>query len=196
MYPGGNGFEYFATFFGALNCFNSAGQYDYANTKTCPGATKLMDWLTSFKPYPYAQVNSMNATYGAVAGGDDDPFVAGKEGFNMDGPWEGAQNVPDANPSMVGNFGVVPFPGTVAGPSTIGQGNFNIIPKGAADPTAAFEFITCQPDDCRRPRLPGLCEEVPMDVDIPGADVKQVLPGARPLDARVAGRDSHGHGQQ
>jgi ABC-type glycerol-3-phosphate transport system substrate-binding protein len=43
---------------------------------------------------------------------------------------------------MVGNFGVVPFPGTVAGPSTIGQGNFNIIPKGAADPTAAFEFIT------------------------------------------------------
>jgi len=68
MYPGGNGFEYFATFFGALNCFNSAGQYDYANTKTCPGATKLMDWLTSFKPYPYAQVNSMNATYGAVAG--------------------------------------------------------------------------------------------------------------------------------
>ena len=142
MYPGANGFEYFATFFGALNCFNSAGQYDYANTKTCPGATKVMDWLTNFKPYPYAQVNSMNATYGAVAGGDDDPFVAGKEGFNMDGPWEGAQNVPDANPAMEGNFGVVPFPGTVAGPSTIGQGNFNIIPKGASDPAAAFEFIT------------------------------------------------------
>jgi multiple sugar transport system substrate-binding protein len=142
MYPGANGYQYFSTFFGALNCFNSAGQYDYANTKTCPGATALMNWLTNFKSYPYAQVNSMNATYGAVAGGDDDPFVAGKEGFNMDGPWEGAQNIPDANPSMEGNFGVIPFPGTVGGPSTIGQGNFNIIPEGASNSRDAFEFIT------------------------------------------------------
>jgi len=75
-------------------------------------------------------------------GGDDDAFVAGKEGFYMDGPWEGAQNIPVTNPAMVGNFGVVPFPGTVAGPSTFGQGNYNIIPKGASDPSAAFTFIS------------------------------------------------------
>jgi ABC-type glycerol-3-phosphate transport system substrate-binding protein len=37
---------------------------------------------------------------------------------------------------------VIPFPGTVGGSSTLGQGNFNIIPKGASDPQAAFEFIT------------------------------------------------------
>ena len=83
----------------------------------------------------------MQTAYGAVAGGDDDPFVAGKEGFDMDGPWEGAQNIPVTNPAMVGNFGVVPFPGTVGGPSTFGQGNYNIIPKGAANPQPAFTFI-------------------------------------------------------
>ena len=43
---------------------------------------------------------------------------------------------------MVGNFGVVPFPGTEPGPSTFGQGNYNIIPKGAAHPAAAFTFIS------------------------------------------------------
>jgi multiple sugar transport system substrate-binding protein len=142
LYPTGNvTFEYYAPFFGALNCFNAAGQYDYAGA-SCTGALTLMKWFQTFDKYPYAQVNSMEATYGAVAGGDDDAFVAGKEGFNMDGPWEGAQNVPDANPKMEGNFGVEAFPGTVGGPGTIGQGNFNIIPKGAADPAAAFEFIT------------------------------------------------------
>jgi len=47
----------------------------------------------------------------------------------MDGPWEGAQNVPDANPSMVGNFGVVPFPGTVAGPARSGKATSTSSPR-------------------------------------------------------------------
>jgi multiple sugar transport system substrate-binding protein len=59
----------------------------------------------------------------------------------MDGPWEGAQNIPVTNPAMVNNFGVVPFPNTVGGPSTFGQGNYNIIAKGSAHPQQAFEFI-------------------------------------------------------
>jgi multiple sugar transport system substrate-binding protein len=84
----------------------------------------------------------METAYGAVAGGDDDAFVAGKEGFDMDGPWEGAQNIPVTNHAMAGNFGVVAFPGTVGGPSTFGQGNYNIVPKGAAHPAQAFTFIS------------------------------------------------------
>jgi multiple sugar transport system substrate-binding protein len=84
----------------------------------------------------------MEAAYGNVSGGDDDAFVAGTEGFNMTGPWEGFQDIPAVNPKMVGNFGVVAFPGTQPGPSTIGAGNMNIIPKGASDPAAAFEFVT------------------------------------------------------
>ncbi|HYA45780.1 MAG TPA: hypothetical protein VED59_09235, partial [Acidimicrobiales bacterium] len=34
------------------------------------------------------------------------------------------------------------FPGTVPVAATLGQGNFNIIPKGAAHPEQAFEFIS------------------------------------------------------
>jgi len=132
------GFEYYGSFFGAVNCFTSSGQYAFAS---CKGAQNEAKFFASYDKYPYSDVAAMETAYGAVAGGDDDAFVAGKEGFDMDGPWEGAQNIPDTNPKMVGNFGVVAFPGTEPGPSTFGQGNYNIIPKGASDPKAAFTFI-------------------------------------------------------
>jgi multiple sugar transport system substrate-binding protein len=139
FYPSYNqGFEYFGSFFGAVNCFDSTGKYSF---ESCPGATNEANFFSQYASYPYSSVAAMETAYGAVAGGDDDAFVAGKEGFNMDGPWEGAQNIPVTNPSMVGNFGVVPFPNTVGGPSTFGQGNYNIIPKGSAHPQQAFEFI-------------------------------------------------------
>jgi multiple sugar transport system substrate-binding protein len=134
----GNGFEFYSPFFGATNCFNSAGKYDYEN---CKGAQTEMNWIASFSKYPYAQVQALQTAEGEVAGGQTDVFVAGKAGFVLSGPWEGAQNIPVANPKMEGNFGVIPFPGTVPVPSTLGQGNFNIIPKGAAHPAQAFEFI-------------------------------------------------------
>jgi multiple sugar transport system substrate-binding protein len=134
----GSAFEYFGSFFGAVNCFDSAGKYDL---ESCPGAQAEANFFAQYDTYPYSQVDAMQTAYGSVAGGDDDAFVAGKEGFNMDGPWEGAQNIPVTNPSMVGNFGVVPFPNTVGGPSTFGQGNYNIVPKGAAHPKQAFEFM-------------------------------------------------------
>jgi multiple sugar transport system substrate-binding protein len=132
------GFEYFGSFFGAVNCFSSGGQYDFAG---CPGAQTEANFFADYDHYPYSSVAAMETAYGAVAGGDDDAFVAGKEGFTMDGPWEGAQNIPVTDPAMAHNFGVVPFPNTVGGPSTFGQGNYNIIPKGAAHPQQAFEFI-------------------------------------------------------
>jgi multiple sugar transport system substrate-binding protein len=134
-----SGFEYFGSFFGAVNCFNSAGQYDFAN---CKGAQAEANFFAQYDHYPYSAVDAMETAYGNVAGGDDDAFVAGKEGFIMDGPWEGAQNIPVTNPSMTRNFGVVAFPHTVGGPSTFGQGNYNIVPKGASDPAAAFTFIS------------------------------------------------------
>jgi multiple sugar transport system substrate-binding protein len=132
------GFEYFGSFFGAVNCFDSGGKYNFEN---CPGARNEANFFAQYAQYPYSSVAAMETAYGQVAGGDDDAFVAGKEGFVMDGPWEGAQNIPVTNPSMASNFGVVAFPNTVGGPSTFGQGNYNIIPKGSAHPQQAFEFI-------------------------------------------------------
>jgi multiple sugar transport system substrate-binding protein len=133
------GMEYFDSFFGAVNCLDSSGKYELAS---CPGAQAEAKFLATYNNYPYSLVAAMETAYGAVEGGDDDAFVAGKEGFDMDGPWEGAQNIPVTNSAMTSNFGVVPFPGTVGGPSTFGQGNYNIIPKGAAHPAQAFEFIS------------------------------------------------------
>src|SRR6185437_2164207 len=100
------------------NCFDSSGKYNFEN---CASAKNEANFFAQYAKYPYSSITAMEDAYGAVAGGDDDAFVAGKEGFVMDGPWEGAQNIPVTNKSMVGKFGVVPFPNTVGGPSTFGQ---------------------------------------------------------------------------
>jgi multiple sugar transport system substrate-binding protein len=138
FYPYQEGFVAYASSFGAVNCFNSAGKYDYEG---CAGAKQEANWLGQYDHYPYGTVTAMEDAYGDVAGGDDDPFVAGKEGFILDGPWEGTQNIPAINPAMEKNFGVEAFPGIEPQPSTFGGGNYNIIPRGAAHPQQAFEFI-------------------------------------------------------
>lgn len=139
FYPNyAQGFEYFGSFFGAVNCFDSTGKYDLEN---CPGAKAEANFFAQYAQYPYSSVAALQTALGNVVGGSADAFVAGKEGFYMSGPWEGALSIPAENPSMASNFGVVPFPGTVGGPSTFGQGNYNIIPKGAAHPQQAFQFM-------------------------------------------------------
>lgn len=141
FYPdvNGNGFQFYTSFFNATNCFNKAGKYDFEN---CPGAQREMNWIASYAKYPYSQIMALQTAVGQVAGGQTDIWTRGLAGFVLSGPWEGAQNVPTSNPGMIGNFGVEAFPGTVPIPSTLGQGNFNIIPKGSAHPQQAFEFIS------------------------------------------------------
>jgi len=141
FYPdvNGNGFQFYTSFFNATNCFNKAGKYDFEN---CPGAQTEMNWIASYDKYSYAQVMALQTAVGEVAGGQTDIWTRGLAGFVLSGPWEGAQSVPTSNPAMEGNFGVEAFPGTVPIPSTLGQGNFNIIPKGSAHPAQAFEFIS------------------------------------------------------
>lgn len=141
FYPdvNGNGFQFYTSFFNATNCFNKAGKYDFEN---CAGAIKEMNWIASYDKYPYAQVMALQTAVGQVAGGQTDIWTRGLAGFVLSGPWEGAQNVPTSNPAMEGNFGVEAFPGTVPVPSTLGQGNFNIIPKGSKNPAQAFEFVS------------------------------------------------------
>jgi multiple sugar transport system substrate-binding protein len=139
FYPNySQGFEYFGSFFGAVNCFDSSGKYDLED---CPGAKAEASFFDQYAKYPYAGVAALQTALGNVVGGSSDAFVAGEEGFYMSGPWEGAQSIPAENPKMKDNFGVIAFPGTVSGPSTFGQGNYNIIPTGAAHPQQAFEFM-------------------------------------------------------
>ncbi|MGO9334363.1 MAG: extracellular solute-binding protein [Acidimicrobiales bacterium] len=135
----GNGFQFYTSFFGATNCFNKAGKYDFAS---CPGAQAEMKWIASFDKYSYAQVMALQTDLGFVAGGQTDIFTNGKSGFELSGPWVGAENIPVSNPDLEGHFGVEAFPGIEPKPSTLGQGNFNIIPKGSKHVAQAFEFIS------------------------------------------------------
>lgn len=141
FYPdtNGNGFQFYTTYFDATNCITKSGKYDFEN---CAGAKNEMNWIASYDKYPYSQVMALQTAEGEVAGGQTDLFTGEKAAFILSGPWEGAQDVPTANPAMKGDFGVEPFPASVGGASTIGQGNFNIIPKGSKHPQQAFEFIS------------------------------------------------------
>ena len=54
FYPSYNqGMEYFDSFFGAVNCFDSSGKYDLAS---CPGAQAEANFLASYDNYPYSLV--------------------------------------------------------------------------------------------------------------------------------------------
>jgi multiple sugar transport system substrate-binding protein len=131
-----NGFQFYTTYFGATNCITPSGKYDFEN---CAGAKKEMNWIAGYDKYSYTNVMALQTALGQVAGGQTDIWTAGKAGFVLSGPWEGT-NVPSENSSLEGKFGVESFPAASGGASTIGQGNFNIIPKGSKHPQQAFEF--------------------------------------------------------
>jgi multiple sugar transport system substrate-binding protein len=142
FYPystGGTFMSYFLPFFGAANCF-SGTKYDLEH---CPGAQAAAAWTASYSKYPYALVTGLQAAEGTVSGGGADPFSLGKAGFEMSGPWIGSQFIYKGNPSMDNNFGVIPFPATGLIPpgGTLGQGNYDIVPKGSKHPAQAVQFM-------------------------------------------------------
>lgn len=121
----------------------TASRAPSTTSRTARGRRLPRNWIASYAKYPFPLVSGMESAYGDVSGGGEDAFSQGKAGFEMEGPWIGAQFIPGSNPSMGQNFGVIPFPATGYVPSggTLGQGNFNIIPKGASNPSAAFQLI-------------------------------------------------------
>jgi len=131
--------SYYLPFFGGANCF-SGTKYDLEH---CKGAQAAAAWTASYGKYPYSLVVGMQSAYGNVAGGGEDPFSMGKAGFEMEGPWIGSSYIPSANPAMADNFGVIPFPATGQIPpgGTLGQGNYDIVPKGSKHPAAAVQFM-------------------------------------------------------
>lgn len=104
-----------------------------------PNAVKLMNWIASYKKYPYSQVNAFLTGLNGGNGGSD-PFILGKEAFINDGMWE-MPALQQYNPKL--QYGIIPMPaptGGAYGASWI-NGNYNEIPKGSKHPQQAFEFI-------------------------------------------------------
>jgi len=142
FYPLTAGFELFNSYFGVANGGYAHGKYELASN---PRARAEMSWLASYSKYSYSSVSGLNSAIGQVGGGSVDLFSDGKEGFDLTGPWEAASTIPDSNPAMEHNFGVVPFPRVPGGPTTPTSeinGNYNFIPKGAKNAKGAFQLIT------------------------------------------------------
>lgn len=116
------------------------GKYDLAAN---PHALTLMKWLATYSKYPYTAVSAFNSAFGSVPGGSEDPFAMGHAGIDMIGVWEVADGIKPDNPAMLKNFGTMAFPHVPGGPTglaTYDWGNYNVIPKGAKSPSAAFTF--------------------------------------------------------
>lgn len=112
------------------------GKYNMLN----PKAIKLMDWISSYKKYPYSQVNAFFNAVGSANGGTD-PFVVGKQGFFISGMWE-MSSIQQFNPKLT--YGVAPLPYANGGyqNTTWVNGGYNEIPVGSKHVKQAFEFIT------------------------------------------------------
>ena len=126
------GFEYFGSFFGAVNCF----ELERASTSWRAARARRTEanFFAQYDKYPYSSVAATETAYGAVAGGDDDAFVAGKEGFAMDGPWEGAQNIPDTNPKHGRQLRGGAVPGHGRRPEHVRPGQLQHHPQGRGQP--------------------------------------------------------------
>lgn len=103
-------------------------------------ALNEMKWIGTYAKYPYSKVMGFMSAYNAAAGGSEDSFDVGKEGFWVNGMWDMSQ-IQAVNAGM--KYGVAPLPAPSAGTygGTWVNGNYNIIPKGAKHPHAAFQFI-------------------------------------------------------
>lgn len=134
-------FQQWTSVFGAGTGFVN-GKYNLAGD---PRDVAMVKWLATYDKYPYSDVEGLNASFGTVNGGSTDAFSMGKQAFYLVGAWEGALYIPADNPSLVGHFGVEAFPTVPGGPTTPStwvNGNYNVIPKGAKNPAAAWTFIT------------------------------------------------------
>jgi multiple sugar transport system substrate-binding protein len=128
----------FSMLAGAFNVHvMKSGNYQLTNN---PQALAEMKFIQSYSKYPYSAVNGFSEALDSVGGGSSDAFDVGKQGFTIGGPWEITQ-IESLDPAM--HWGAIPIPAPVGGNSdvTMVNGNYDIIPKGAAHPEQAWTFV-------------------------------------------------------
>lgn len=109
-----------------------------------PANVAALSWETSFvRQYGVNNIGNFLGSSGAYLTASD-PFESGKLAMVYDGPWALAyieSNVPKLAPSI----GVAPFPAPAGQAQNTGTSfidtNPQIIPRGAAHPQQAFDFI-------------------------------------------------------
>lgn len=113
-------------------------------TPTDPANVAALTWETSFvKQYGAQNVANFIGSSGTYLTATD-PFESGKLAMVYDGPWSIA--FIEANvPHLASSIGVAPFPAPSSVPQNTGTSfidtNPQIIPRGAAHPQQAFDFI-------------------------------------------------------
>jgi multiple sugar transport system substrate-binding protein len=113
-------------------------------TADAPQNVAALNYEVSFyKKYGPENMANFESSAGAYLTAND-PFESGKLAMVYDGPWA-LQYIKANRPQLAADIGVSPFPAP-AGMSSLNGTSFidtnpQVIPRGASDPAAAFDFI-------------------------------------------------------
>lgn len=113
-------------------------------TADAPQNIAALNYEVSFyKKYGSENMANFESSAGVYLTAND-PFESGKLAMVYDGPWA-LQYIKANRPQLASEIGVAPFPAPPGMPGLRGTSfidtNPQVIPRGASDPTAAFDFI-------------------------------------------------------
>jgi multiple sugar transport system substrate-binding protein len=119
-------------------------------TANAAGNLAALEWEDSFyNKFGAQKMAAFQSSAGAYLTATD-PLFEGKLAMSFDGPWVLAW-MKSASPQMVANMGVAPFPAPPGMPQLSGTSfldtNPQVIPRGASNPQAAFNFIKWETTD-------------------------------------------------
>ena len=127
---------------------NFGGQlYDAENdaiTANHPGNVRALEWMMSYSErYGVDRLQRFQSGLSGERGGTQDPFIAGRLAMQLIGPWK----LGDFHRFAAGGFrwGLTHLPPVAGEEDSTGWGswiwgNYQIIPSGAANPAAGYEF--------------------------------------------------------
>lgn len=128
------------------------GKWTSGSKPTADNAGNLaaLKWEDSFyKKFGAEKMAAFESSTGAYLTATD-PLFSGKLAMSFDGPWVLAW-MKSSDPKMVANIAAAPFPAPPGKPQLAGttflDTNPQVIPRGSANPQAAFNFIKWETTD-------------------------------------------------
>lgn len=123
-----------------------ASFYDAENRKVTaddPKLVEMFEWMASYsKKYDVTKVQAFEQSLASERAGTLDPFISGKIAIHeVGGPWKIGDFKKYAGSDF--EYGIAPAvnPPGMTGVSTYSYGDFTVVPKGAPDPVASWQFV-------------------------------------------------------
>jgi multiple sugar transport system substrate-binding protein len=146
-------------------------------TPTAPGNVAALAWEKSFYDrFGVRKIQNFIQSAGSYLTGGD-PLESGKVAMMFDGPWS-IQFTKDNSPKVAAQLGVIPLPPSASAPDAAGStyidANAQVIPSGAKNPQAAFDFIAWETSNAQETAaFSNTVANIPQLVSVPNFSLLQ-----------------------